>query len=228
MFCMCSCEHTLSCLEKPKGLEAKELNAAAYNKLELKGNIDVELLYGDEKTVLESDESYINEVNWRVENETLKVSFEPTCKTLRNRSVKIRVSTKYLDYIRHEGSGDVYSSGTLKYSKMTLDPKSAVLDVRLNMDMDYFGIETGGLSSYQISGTSDRLWIGNYGGDGNIDAGELKVQDVIVSHNGTNTIKVNASQSVEVKCSSTGDVWLYGSPSGVKEESTNTGKLRYK
>lgn len=224
----CSCEKALSCLEKSKGVEKEVLDLSSFTKLEIKGNVDVELLYGDEQTVLEADRSMESDIDWEVENGVLKLSFQPTCKTLKKRDVKLQITTKQLDYILYDGQGKVYSSNVLKYPRLTLDPKEGVMEADLMLDTKYIGVETGGLSSFVFSGKTDRLWVGNYGGDGYIDASTLCAQDVTVEHKGTNVVRVKPSNSVDVICNSSGDVILYQVPITVKEERTNTGRIRYK
>lgn len=227
VFFLSSCDNALSCLEKSTGIEKEVLNLPSFTKLEIKGNVDIELSNGDVQTVIEADGSVVDLIDYSVDNETLKVSFEPACKTFKSRKIKLIISTRQLDYMLFDGQGEVYSSNILKYPKLTLDPKSGVMDVNLKVEMSYLGIETGGISSFKLSGKSNDLWIGNYGGDGLVDARGLVVNNAVILHKGTNVLKLNVVNSIDAKLQSTGDVLLFQTPTTVKEEFTNTGRIRY-
>jgi len=85
------------------------------------------------------------------------------------------------------------------------------------IDSDAFTIEVAGLGAMELSGRCGKL-DADYAGMGDLDARDLKCEDVTIDMSGMGSASVFASESVDADMSGMGSIDVYGKPKKVKKD----------
>lgn len=181
----------------------EERNLPPFNAIQAGGACDLEIECSqNQKFEISSDDNILPLVKTVVQNGTLIIGASKNYQTTGD--IRIKINTGDLERISVSGSSDV----TIRGIK--------------NKD---FTIEISGSGDARAEGETDRLNL-KVSGAAQIDAEELKARDVKANLTGASTIKVWASNELDVNISGAGTVEYSGKPKTIKKDISGAGSIR--
>ena len=101
-------------------------------------------------------------------------------------------------------------------------------DFKLQVNTQNLRVVGNNISSFYISGVTQKLYVGFFSGTGRFEGGDLIAQEVDVYHRGTNDILVNPQVSITGEIRSTGDVIAFNQPATISVEEFYNGRLLFR
>lgn len=233
-FLACDSEDANDCFQKTGNIIQKEVVVDDFEKILIYRNIELILKEAPETHVLiETGENLMNDVEVVVVDNQLRLTDNNTCNFVRDyEPTKIYVSAPNITDIRSSTQFDISSDGVLNYTDLRLFSEDfnsegafTMGDFRLRVNTNMLRITSNNLSSFYISGDTNKLHIGFYSGAGRFEGAQLIAQEVSVSHRGSNDMIVNPQLSLEGELRGTGDVISKNQPPTVDVEQLYTGEL---
>jgi hypothetical protein len=230
----CDSEDTNDCFQKTGNIIQKEIVVGSFEKILVNRNIELILREAPEISVLiETGENLINDVEVTVVNNQLRLTDNNTCNYVRDYDPTIiYVSAPNIIEIRSSTQFDISSDGVLNYNNLKLYSEDSnytgtftIGDFRLQVNTNNLSITANNISSFYISGLTNKLNVGFYSGIGRFEGASLEAQQVTVYHRGSNDMIVNPQQSLEGKLLGTGDLISKNNPPIVEVEQFYTGEL---
>ncbi len=194
----------------------------AFHSINMEGNIDVFVSYDTISTIrVEAGENLIDYIETAVIGNELLV-YEAPNNIVNAKPIRVYVTMDSLFNVNLEGSGDLDVN----------DMNSDYLNVHsigsgdVNFEIDAVNI------NYNCKGSGDARFVGNVvdlnvliEGSGDFRAKHLYASDVNVEIEGSGDAIVNASSSLIVDISGSGDVTYYGNPTTVSSNITGSGNI---
>tara|TARA_R110002012_G_C11510840_1_gene598391 strand:- start:135 stop:794 length:660 start_codon:yes stop_codon:yes gene_type:complete len=187
-----------------------------------------------QKVVIATGENLLNDIEVTVTDGVLTVLNNNGCNLVRDFNIsKVYVTSPNIKQIRNASGYEVQSDGVLSYPSLTLlsndgeeeDFYHKDGDFRLQLDVNELNITADGLSNFYISGEAATATINFLEGDIRFEGADFEIQNLNISHRGTNKVIVNPIQALRGKVLSTGDLISVNRPPIVDIEQTYTGKL---
>ncbi|UTW55726.1 head GIN domain-containing protein [Kordiimonas sp. SCSIO 12610] len=182
---------------------------AAFNQIQVKGGIELDLTAGGEQSVtVSTDSNRINLVETYVENDTLVIDLSERKRKRfwNNVDVDVKISVANFDGIEILGAVD----GDLT-----------------NINSDRFEIDIRGAADLKLEGNCKTLVL-DMRGAGDIDADKLECESVDVDLKGAGAASVYASQSVDALLAGVGSINVYGDPKDVNKRTGGIGTIQIK
>lgn len=208
---------------KGSGIVKKENRAVAgFNSVQISGSFSVTITQDTaESLMLEADDNILEHIKTEVKDGSLEIKL---AKPIRDaEALNIYLGVKSLKSLQGSGSLDLKSQGALTFK---------VLDIGLSgsadLDMDVAGEELNAT----ISGSGKLRLKGNVArtsysvsGSAQIEAFDLKSDNVSVDISGSGDADVYAATSLDVEVSGSGDVRYKGSPPKIRQSISGSGSL---
>lgn len=200
----------------------KTRNTSDYDQIKVKGSLDVSLVAGTEgKIAIEGESNLIEYIETDVEGESLKIYVKKGyyLKPSVGKKLIIQVPFKDISEVTLSGSGDIFSSDTIKAN----DFKTSVSgsgDVKLVISAQHVSGRVSGSGDLVLSGSSDSFK-GSVSGSGDVQAFDLKAKDVTASVAGSGDVEVTATNSIKARVAGSGDIYYKGNPA--KEDNSVSG-----
>jgi hypothetical protein len=232
----CDSEDANDCFQKSGKIIQQEVVVADFEKIFVNRNIELILKEAPETHVLiETGENLLNDVEVVVVDNQLRLTDNNTCNYVRDyEPTKIYVSAPNIIDIRSSTQFDISSDGVLNYDNLKLFSEDfnsgsefTMGDFRLQINSDNVRVISNNLSSFYISGETNKLNVGFYSGSGRFEGANLIAQEVTIFHRGSNDMIVNPQQSLIGELRGTGDLISKNHPPIVEVEQFYTGKLIY-
>ncbi len=213
-FYSCGGEQAPDCLQTAGDTVQQEVITEAFNKILVQEGIEMILREGiDYNVVIETGSNLLNEVEVTVKNNQLVLANTNRCNWFRSYApVKVYVTTPTLTEIRTSTQFNIRSEGVLTYPQFSVlseDYSGDYLntgDVYLTIQNHAFLVTFNNLSNCYISGQTDVLTVGYYGGNGRFEGADLVAKQVHVFHRSSNDIIVYPTESLEGELHSTGNL----------------------
>jgi Putative auto-transporter adhesin, head GIN domain len=175
-----------------------------FTKLDASGSLNIVVIVGkDFKVELESDEKALNEIETKIDGDTLKIFSKKDWSSSKNQ-VAVRISLPNLQGVEISGT----SNGVIS-----------------NVKSDDFSMTLNGSSSVKIGGETKNLnLIAN--GASKIEADDLKTENIVIEMNGSSTANVYASNVLNAKAYGASNVSFIGNPKKVEKETTGISSIR--
>ena len=200
----------------------EERSVSNFNKLKVSSGIDVIIKYGNSESLeIKADDNLIEHIITEVEDGTLKIY---TNKNLR----KARSMTAYLEYkklnsIRISSAGDVSCTNKMVTDKLKIYISSAGnLDLEVEAEEIICDISSSG--DAQLSGTADLLEV-DLSSAGDLHAFELIAKKCNVSCSSAGDARVYATEELDLRCSSAGNIYYKGEAKLVSSHSSSAGSI---
>ena len=230
----CDSEDANDCFQKPGDIIRKEIVVANFEKIVINRNIELILKEAPEiKVFIETGVNLINDVDVLVVGNQLQVTDNNICNFVRDyASTKIYVSAPNITDIRSSTQYKISSDGVLSYNKLNLISEDfnsegdfTIGDFRLQVKSEELKVVTNNLASFNISGVTNKLFVGFYSGAGRFEGADLIAQEVEVYHRGSNDVIVNPQQKLTGELSGMGDLISKNHPPIVTVERRYKGEL---
>ncbi len=177
---------------------------SGFNSIDLQGSGSVTVSLGSEESVvIEADDNIVPLITTDVRNGTLVIATKDNTNITTRNGIHITVAMKSLKNVTLSGSGEIQAKGKMGDSLSVNLPGSGSITVE------------GGVASLDIS----------LPGSGNVYCDKLLARSATVTLNGSGTIAVYASESLDATLRGSGTIRYSGNPSQVNKSITGSGTI---
>lgn len=216
------------CIQKAGDQITKTVDAPPFHSINAYDGVNIFIKEGPDQNInLQVGENLSREIIVEVDQEgSLNIRNENSCNWVRSyRDINVFITTNSLSRINQFGYGTIKSEGVLSFPSITVNAKDGVGDIHLEVQNEKLYLVSNTIANFYLSGFTEELVIGNYYSNGRFLGKELVAKKVGITHLGSNTIEVNATESLSGSIQSVGNVHYYGNPSIVDVSITGKGEL---
>jgi len=191
----------------------KQVKTADYDKVEVTGFFDVNLVSGKEGNIsVNGEENIVEHLTVEVVEQTLKIYINKGKNLRLTKGLKLVVTVPFesLDAVSLAGSGDVIAKNTIK-TKQFETRLTGSGDVKIDVDADAIKATLTGSGDLVLKGKANSFDC-TVTGSGDLNANDLSSNDVIVALSGSGDCKVYCSNNLQARVSGSGDVTYKGDP----------------
>ena len=196
----------MNVVDPSDNIVTKEYKLKPFERIQMKGVGNVELIQSEEKSglvELTAPDNYVEFYEFESNGKKLTINFDKKLVNIQTKDVKIRVYT--CDLIKLENSGA---------ANINMD----------RLDTDIIEITNSGVGHIKIGGVADNVQLIN-SGVGSIDASKLKALNVKASVSGVGSIDCYASESIKGSVSGVGSLNYNGHPKHKDTKRSGVGSI---
>jgi Putative auto-transporter adhesin, head GIN domain len=216
----CKKGHAFDCF-KSNGKETVETRQlTTFKQLVVFGDIQVKFIQAaDYKVEVSAGEHIIGGISTDIKNGVLTIENLNACNIVRGykREIKVSVYAPSIQKITNEGVSSVVVDGNLVQDSLTVRINSSG-DFYVNGNYTYLKSESNGNGDMYLNGSAETLYV-NTSGTNYVHAKELKVSKsmlVVTRTLGDVYVTATAQTAFEYSILGKGNIYLYGSPSLVR------------
>lgn len=215
--------------EKIKGngnITTKTITTEAYDKIQVSGFFDVELVAGTEgKITIKGEENLLDFIEIKVSGNELKISTQKGKRiaTSLGKSIFITVPFESLNEVSLAGSGGIKTKSKITANQFTTK-LSGSGDVNLEIEATAITAKLSGSGDLTLKGKSENLEC-NVVGSGDLTASELISANVNSTITGSGDCKVYCSEFLEARVTGSGDINYLGDPKKKDTKVTGSGSI---
>lgn len=202
---------------------AEVRSAKNFHAVHLSSAFDVFITQSNEEAVAVSatESKFRERIKVEVRNGVLYIDFDSKGMGWGsgNKKLKAYISVKQIDALTISGACDVFISGTLKASELTLN-QSGASDLKGRIEVNKLKVELSGASDVSITGSATQLSI-DASGASNFKGYDLVTDICNVKASGASDIKITVNKELSAFASGASDVNYKGS--GVIREVKSSG-----
>lgn len=196
-----------------------------FTKIKVSTGLDLYLTQGSsEEIIVEADENLQDIIITEVNKGILSIYADQNI--WRAKSRKIYVTVKSLEALTATSGSDVYAEETLNVNDIKISATSGA-DIRISLNADTVETSSTSGSDIAISGVANNH-ISKATSGASIDAYQLESKNVTVKVSSGADINIYASESINAKASSGGDIDFKGSPKQINKKSSSGGSVSAK
>jgi hypothetical protein len=189
----------------------KDVKITPFNQLDIDGVFNVVFKQGTkEAVVIEADENIAKLIEVKSDNNVLTVHYKNEVNIRKATKLNVYITVVNITEIDLNIVGDVSVDNILTQHNLNID-YNGVGDVDLNLNCDNLVFENSSVGDITLSGFANKFDLDN-SGVGDIMADNLKSKITIVDNSGVGSVKVFASESINIESSGVGDVYYSGNP----------------
>lgn len=223
----CDDPDAFDCIKKAGDFVEQEVSIEEFDRLFIEDDIELYVTYGQiQKVTVAGGKNLLAAVDFSLDGKDLTISNHNKCNWTRDyQPVIVNIITNQLREIESRGYGIIKSTNTLLFDTLIVESKDGSGDIDLALDVCTLGVINNSLANLTISGQACRLDVSHWYNDGRFDGSRLQVNQIKVTHNGVNTIKLLATEKLIGTINSRGNVICYGSPAIIDVKVTGEGQL---
>ena len=196
-----------------------------FTKIKVSTGLDLYLSQGTKnKVTLEADENLHDIIITEVNDGVLKIYSEKNIWQAKAR--KVYVTVKNLEGLTATSGSNVYTEDVLKVETIKVSATSGA-DIRIALDADTVETSATSGSDIRISGTANNHTSRANSG-ASIEAYKLISKNATVNVSSGADINIYASESINAKASSGGDIDFKGNPREINKKSSSGGSVSAK
>ena len=180
---------------------------------------------GDYRVLMKCPDNYVDLFKFKVEGDELDLGFaEDLRKSIEAKDVSIVVCTPTLVKIDSEGVGSI-TIDSLKTPSLHIDSEGVSSFNIKGLTTEMLTVESSGVGNIELKGEAKRVSL-ECDGVGNIDAEELKAEDVKAEVNGVGSITCFASERIKGAVNGVGSLKYGGHPKQKQLERNGIGATK--
>jgi hypothetical protein len=196
-----------------------------FTKIKISTGLDLYLTQGPRNEIIvEADENLHDIIITEIKDGTLKIYSEKNIWRAKARKVYVTIET--LEGLSATSGADVYAKDIIKANNVNIAATSGA-DIRISLDADSVKTSATSGAGIEVSGIANNHTASSTSG-ASIDAYELRSKNVTVRVTSGADINVFASESIDAKATSGGDIDFKGSPKNVNKKSNSGGSISAK
>jgi hypothetical protein len=196
-----------------------------FTKIKVSTGLDLYLTQGSsEEIIVEADENLQDIIITEVNKGVLTIYADQNI--WRAKSRKIYVTVKSLEALTATSGSDVYAEETLTVKDIKISATSGS-DIRVSLNADTVETSSTSGSDIDVSGVANNH-ISRATSGASINAYQLESKNVTVKVSSGADINIYASESINAKASSGGDIDFKGSPKQINKKSSSGGSVSAK
>ena len=229
----CGGENANDCFQVSGNVVQQQVEVTPFDRILVNEGIEMTIQEGiDYEVIITAGENLLNDVRVEVVDNQLVLSNNNTCNFFRSYApVKMHVTAPNITEIRSSTQFDIHSEGILTYPQLSIlseDYSGNYLNsgnFYLTINNTSFTLTFNNLSNCFISGETESLTVGFYGGNSRFEGATLLAKQVNVFHRSANDIIVYPVESLQGNIYSTGNVIAVNIPPVVNVTEHYKGKL---
>lgn len=197
-----------------------------YDKVNLVGSMDVELISGKEGALKVEAESNLQEyITTEVSNGVLKISVKKgvSISPSGNRGIKVIVPFDEIEGVSITGSGDIRNSDQIKASRFETRLTGSG-NLMLNLNVKDLNSAITGSGNTELKGNAENFSC-TVTGSGDFEAFNLRASKVEVTISGSGDVEVTATEELKARVSGSGDIKFKGNPKKEDFKTTGSGSI---
>ena len=229
-----NCEKPGDCIKSTGEMVTREIEVTPFETVFVYTGIGLVIKQGPEyKVEVRSGENLIDDIEVKVENNTLTLKDKTTCNWVRDYGqTTVYVTAPSFSDIHSKTEQDIKSEGILTYPTIRLyaidlTDGAGTGDFIFDIDNEQLVIENNNVSRFFISGNTQVAWLNFYDGNGRLDSQNFTINIAKVYHRGSNDIIIKPIQSVEGDLFSTGNLILLNTPPSINLTEHYQGRVIY-
>ncbi|HBI01948.1 MAG TPA: head GIN domain-containing protein [Flavobacterium sp.] len=229
-----NCEKPGDCIKSTGEIITREVEVTPFETIFVYTGIELVIKQGPEyKVEVKSGENLIDDIEVKIENNTLSLKDKTTCNWVRDYGQTIvYVTAPNLTDIHSKTEQAIKSDGLLTYPiirlyAMDLSDGAGTGDFIFEVDNGQLVILNNNVSRFFISGNTQEALLNFYDGNGRLEAQDLAINVAKVFHRGSNDMIIRPIQSVEGDLFSTGNLILLNTPPTVNLTEHYQGRVIY-
>lgn len=184
----------------------------SYNKIEVKGSMDVYFTQGPEKdAVIEADDNILPYIELIQEGDKLIIRQKNHVSLSYHNEVKVRLTAPNVKSIALSGSGNIKLENTIENQESVWVALSGSGNIEGKVDAPEVNADISGSGDISITGQTRDLEV-NIAGSGNFKGESLMAENANVNIAGSGDADVHASVKLEGKIVGSGDIDYLGNP----------------
>lgn len=234
----CNSENAPDCFQTSGEIIREELVVDSFDRILVNENIRLVVREGAvQKVEVETGKNLRSDVTASVTDGRISLFDTNSCNFVRPYGLTtFYITTPQLVEIRSNTGFSIESDGILGFPSLTLisesfnDPDNLTTDGSFDMevDMENLTIVVNGIAYFKISGSAQQAQFTIAAGDSRIEAELFAVEELVISHRGSNDMLISPQASLRGNISGTGDVVSFTRPEIVEVEEIYRGKLLYR
>ncbi len=193
-----------------------------FTKVKVSTGLDLYIRQGDKVSLtVEADENLHDIIITEVDNGRLKIYSEKNIWRAKARKVYLTVTD--IEELKATSGSDAYSENTLKVKDFELSVSSGA-DANISVDADNITTSASSGADLRVSGKANTHYSSASSGS-SINAYALKSRDVTVKVSSGADINIHASESINARASSGGDIDYRGNPENVNKKTSSGGSV---
>jgi hypothetical protein len=196
-----------------------------FTKIKVSTGLDLYISQGSKNQItVEADENLQEIILTEVNDGILKIYSKKNIWKAKAR--KVYVTIKNLEAITATSGSDVYTNEALEVNNLNINATSGA-DIHVSVDANTIETTATSGSNIEVSGASNNH-ISKATSGASIDAYQLRSKNVTVKVTSGANINVYASESIDAKATSGGDIDFKGSPKKVNKKTSSGGSVSAK
>jgi hypothetical protein len=196
-----------------------------FTKIKVSTGLDLYISQGSKNQItVEADENLQDIIRTEVKDGVLKIYSEKNI--WRAKARKVYVTVKTLEALTATSGSDAYAKETLKVNDLKISATSGA-DIHISVNVNTIETTATSGSNIEVSGASNNH-ISKATSGASIDAYQLRSKNVTVKVTSGANINVHASESIDAKATSGGDIDFKGSPKKVNKKTSSGGSVSAK
>ncbi|MDD7914546.1 head GIN domain-containing protein [Polaribacter ponticola] len=196
-----------------------------FTKIKVSTGLDLYLTQGSKNKIsVEADENLQDIIITEVKEGVLKIYAEKNIWRAKARKVYVTIET--LEAISATSGSDVYTKETIKVNDVKISATSGA-DINMSVNANYVETSATSGSDIEISGSSIHH-ISKATSGASIDAYQLHSKNVTAKVTSGADINVYASESINARATSGGDIDYRGNPKNVDKKESSGGDISAK
>jgi hypothetical protein len=196
-----------------------------FTKIKVSTGLDLYISQGSKNQItVEADENLQDIIRTEVKDGVLRIYSEKNIWRAKARKVYVTVET--LEALTATSGSDAYAKETLKVNDLKISATSGA-DIHISVSANTIETTATSGSNIEISGISNNH-ISKATSGASIDAYQLRSKNVTVKVTSGANINVYASESIDAKATSGGDIDFKGSPKKVNKKTSSGGSVSAK
>lgn len=193
-----------------------------FTKVKVSSGIDLYIRQGDRVSLtVEADENLHDIIITEVSNGRLKIYSEKNI--WRAKAKKVYLTVTDIEELKATSGSDAYSENTLKVKDFELSVSSGA-DANITVEADNITTSASSGADLRVSGKANSHNSRASSGS-SIRAFALKSRNVTVKVSSGADINIHASESIDAKASSGGDIDYRGNPESVNKKTSSGGSV---
>lgn len=228
LFAGCRKENVDDCFSNAGEVISESRRLSYFENISLYDNVNLVLVEGNEFSIkVEGGKNLISSVETKVADSVLVIHNTMKCNWVRdyNNELTVYVSCSSLKGIRYESSGDIRTSGNLKFDEFSVNVWGGSGSFDLDVDCNILNLSQHyGTVDFNVSGktTTTTIYSNSYGP---FNCYDLNSNIVFIKSNGTNNCFIHANHILGAEINSVGNIYYTGDPYEIKSIINGSGQL---
>ena len=232
----CDTENVSDCLKTSGTTVTKNYSLEEFSKVIFHEGIELEIKQGPINGLrITYGKNIIDEIQSEILDDQLIITNNTSCKLIRDfEPAKITLTASDISEIRNASQFKVFSTEVLRFHSISLISENYLVDYVNVGDFDLIvenqniSIISNNVSNFVIKGSTNKLFVGFYSGQGKFEGELLTAKNIAVFHRGINKMVVNPTQEITGEIRGAGDVISINRPPIVNVEEFYTGILIFR